>query len=51
MTPAGAEEVRCHLFAYEAVLRAHIDREERLLLPVLADEAALAGAAAGATTT
>ena len=51
LTPAAAEEVRCHLFAYEAVLRAHIDREERLLLPVLADAAGRAGAVVGAATT
>ena len=48
---AAAEEVRCHLFAYEAVLRSHIDREERLLLPVLVDAAAPAVPAAGAATT
>lgn len=28
-------EVRGHLFALEAVLRAHIEREERFLLPVI----------------
>jgi hypothetical protein len=38
VTPAAAAELRCHLFALEALLRAHIEREERLLLPVL-DEA------------
>ena len=39
LAPAMADEVRSHLFAYEALLRSHIDREERLLLPVLVDEA------------
>ena len=34
-SPGVADEVRSHLFAYEALLRAHIDREEHLLLPVL----------------
>jgi hemerythrin-like domain-containing protein len=28
-------EVRCHLFALEALLRSHIDREERFLIPLL----------------
>jgi hemerythrin-like domain-containing protein len=42
---APADEVRGHLFAYEALLRTHIDREEHLLLPVLAGEgvSAIAG--------
>ena len=31
-------ELRCHLFALEALVRAHIDREERFLMPLLADE-------------
>jgi iron-sulfur cluster repair protein YtfE (RIC family) len=31
-------ELRCHLFALEALLHAHIDREERFLMPLLADE-------------
>jgi iron-sulfur cluster repair protein YtfE (RIC family) len=31
-------ELRCHLFGLEALLRAHIDREERFLMPLLADE-------------
>jgi hypothetical protein len=30
-------ELRCHLFAIEALVRAHIDREERFLMPLLAD--------------
>jgi hemerythrin-like domain-containing protein len=47
LSPATTVEVRGHLFAYEALLRAHIDREEQLLLPVLAEEAARAGTAAG----
>jgi hemerythrin-like domain-containing protein len=52
LTATAIEEVRSHLFAYEALLRTHIDREEQLLLPVLADGAALAGpAASGVLTT
>jgi hypothetical protein len=31
-------ETRCHLFGLEALLRAHIEREERFLIPLLADE-------------
>ncbi len=43
-------ELRCHLFGLEALLRAHIDREERFLIPVLAEDAHVAtpaGAAGG----
>jgi len=29
---------RCHLFGLEALLRAHIEREERFLIPLLADD-------------
>lgn len=29
--------LRCHLFSLEALLRAHIEREERFLFPVLVD--------------
>ena len=47
LTHAAADDVRYHLFAYEALLRSHIEREERLLLPVLVDEAAGAGVLAG----
>lgn len=36
ITPAAADDVRAHLFGFEALLRAHMDREEQLLLPVLA---------------
>lgn len=32
-------ELRCHLFGLEALLRAHIEREERYLIPLLADAA------------
>ena len=32
-------ELRCHLFGLEALLRAHIEREERYLIPLLADDA------------
>ena len=28
-------EIQCHLFGLEALLRAHIEREERYLLPLL----------------
>ena len=31
-------EARCHLFGLEALLRAHIDREERFLIPLLDDD-------------
>jgi len=31
-------EIRCHLFSLEALLRAHIEREERFLIPLLDDE-------------
>jgi hemerythrin-like domain-containing protein len=40
LTPDGAHEVRAHLFGFEAVLRAHIEREEHLLLPLLGTELA-----------
>lgn len=29
------DQLRCHLFGLEAMLRAHIEREERFLMPVL----------------
>lgn len=31
-------ETRCHLFSLVALVRAHIEREERFLIPILADE-------------
>ncbi|MDO8485940.1 MAG: hemerythrin domain-containing protein [Candidatus Limnocylindrales bacterium] len=31
-------EIRCHLFGLEALLRAHIEREERFLIPLLDDD-------------
>lgn len=31
-------EIRCHLFGLEALLRAHIEREERFLIPLLGDD-------------
>ena len=31
-------ETRCHLFSLEALLRAHIEREERFLIPLLDDD-------------
>jgi iron-sulfur cluster repair protein YtfE (RIC family) len=34
-TQAGALEVRARLFAVEAILRAHMAREERFLIPLL----------------
>lgn len=38
--PAGDRlaEMRAHLFALEAVLRAHVEREERFLIPLLDDD-------------
>ena len=42
---AMADEIRSHLFAFESLVRLHIDREERLLLPVLVEEAPAADAA------
>ena len=42
--PAGHQPVdhvsdlRCHLFSLEALVRAHIEREERFLVPLLEDE-------------
>jgi hypothetical protein len=44
--PSGREsgdqqaETRCHLFSLEALLRAHIQREERFLIPLLDDDGA-----------
>jgi CRP-like cAMP-binding protein len=32
-------ELRCHLFSLEALVRAHVEREERYLIPLLADDA------------
>jgi hemerythrin-like domain-containing protein len=32
------QEIRCHVFGMEAILRAHVEREERLLLPLLEEE-------------
>ena len=43
-------EMRCHLFALEALVRAHIDREERFLMPLLADARA-AGTVKSASAT
>ena len=34
------QEIRCHLFGLEALLRAHIEREERFLIPLLDDSSA-----------
>jgi len=35
---AQQAETRCHLFSLEALLRAHLEREERFLIPMLVDE-------------
>ena len=32
---ADVASIRCHLFGLEALLRAHVEREERFLLPLL----------------
>jgi hypothetical protein len=39
LTPTVAAELRCRLFSFEALVRAHIEREERLLQPVLIEDA------------
>lgn len=31
-------ETRCHMFSLEALLRAHLEREERFLIPLLDDD-------------
>jgi hemerythrin-like domain-containing protein len=41
--PNLVQEVRCHLFGLEAILRAHVEREERFLLPLLDGESATSG--------
>ena len=38
-------ETRCHLFSLEALLRAHLEREERFLIPLLQDDSAAAAPA------
>lgn len=30
-------EIKCHLYGLEALLRSHIEREERFLIPILAE--------------
>jgi hypothetical protein len=40
-------ELRCHLSSLEALLRAHIEREERFLIPLLDDDRSLAKPNAG----
>lgn len=37
ITPATQADLRCALFSLEALLRAHIEREERFIIPVLAE--------------
>jgi len=44
-------DLRCHLFGLEALLRAHIEREERYLIPILADDTWVASPAATPTPT
>ena len=44
-TKAGLQAARADLFALEALLRAHIEREERFLQPLLMDEVPVAHAA------
>ena len=34
---AHLAEIKCHLFGLEALLRSHIEREERFLIPILAE--------------
>jgi iron-sulfur cluster repair protein YtfE (RIC family) len=41
-TPALHAQLRCHLFSLEALIRAHLEREERFLIPLLAAEDAMA---------
>lgn len=39
--PAGSERLAdlcCHLFSLEALLRSHIEREERFLIPILIED-------------
>ena len=36
-------DLRCHLLGLEALLRAHIEREERYLIPLLDEDAWVAG--------
>jgi hypothetical protein len=38
LTPEERAEIRSHLFGLEALLRAHIEREERYLLPLLEED-------------
>ena len=45
---ARLPDLRCHLFGLEALLRAHIEREERYLIPLLTDDSS--GAADDATS-
>lgn len=37
LTPATACQVASHVFGIEAILRGHLEREERVLLPLLDD--------------
>jgi hypothetical protein len=43
LTPGIAADLRCRLFSLEAVVRTHIEREERLLQPVLVEDRARRG--------
>lgn len=37
VTAEALADVSCHLFSLEALVRAHLEREERFLMPLLAD--------------
>ncbi len=43
-------ELRCRLFSLEALLRAHIEREERFLIPLLAEDFPTTAAGASGRT-
>jgi hypothetical protein len=37
VTAEALADARCHLFSLEALVRAHLEREERFLMPLLAE--------------
>lgn len=41
--PELLSDLRCHLFGLELLIRAHIEREERFLIPLLDEETWVAG--------
>jgi iron-sulfur cluster repair protein YtfE (RIC family) len=45
--PTHLPELKCHLFGLEALLRAHLEREERYLIPLLEEEPASPAATIG----